>query len=101
MTRTSRFPAVAKRRQPSQLGSAPAAMIVASLFAAAVFFQPTAHATHAECRLPRLQRLSLGHPTAHPRSPSSKRDFGSATTSVRRAVLRGHTALPAARISKN
>ena len=43
MTRTSRFPAVTKRRQPAQLGSAPAAMIVASLFAAAVFFQPTAH----------------------------------------------------------
>ena len=43
-TRTSRFPAVAKRRQPAQLGSAPAAMIVASLFAAAVFFQPPAHA---------------------------------------------------------
>ena len=45
MTRTSRCPAVAKRPQPTQLGSAPVAMIVASLFAAAVFFQPTAHAS--------------------------------------------------------
>ena len=44
-SRTSRFPAaVAKRRQPAQLGSAPAAMIFGSLLAAAVFFQPTAHA---------------------------------------------------------
>lgn len=38
-----RFPAVAKPRQPAQLGSVPAAMIVGSLFAAAVFFQPPAH----------------------------------------------------------
>ena len=42
-SRPSRFPAVAKRRPPAQLGSGPAVMIVASLFAAAVFFQPSAH----------------------------------------------------------
>jgi hypothetical protein len=42
-SRPSRFPAAAKRRQPAQLGSGPVAMIVASLFAAAVFFQPPAH----------------------------------------------------------
>jgi hypothetical protein len=43
-SRTSRFPVVSKRRRPAQLGSAPAAMIFASLLAAAVFFQPSAHA---------------------------------------------------------
>jgi hypothetical protein len=43
-TRTSRFPAVAKRRQPAQLGSAPAAMILGSLLvAAALSFQSPAH----------------------------------------------------------
>ena len=41
--RTSRFPVVSKRRRPAQLGSAPVAMIFASLIAAAVFFQPSAH----------------------------------------------------------
>ena len=45
-TRTSRFPAVAKRRQPSQLGSAPAAMILGSLLVAAtIAFQSPAYAT--------------------------------------------------------
>ena len=43
-TRTSRFPVVSKRRRPAQLGSAPAAMIFASLLAVAAFFQPSAHA---------------------------------------------------------
>jgi hypothetical protein len=43
-SRPSRFPAAAKRRQPAQLGSGPAVLIVGSLlFAAAVFFQPSAH----------------------------------------------------------
>jgi hypothetical protein len=42
-SRPSRFPAAAQRRQPAQLGSGLVAMIVASLFAAAVFFQPPAH----------------------------------------------------------
>ncbi len=46
MTRTSRFPAVAKRRQPEQLGSGPAAIIIGSLLlAAAVSFQSPAHST--------------------------------------------------------
>lgn len=45
MTRTSRFPAVAKRRQPAQLGSAPAAMILGSLLVAAIYFQSPAHST--------------------------------------------------------
>ena len=39
-SRPSRFPAAAKRRQPAQLGSGLVTMIVASLFASAVFFQP-------------------------------------------------------------
>ena len=42
-SRPSRFPAAAKRRQPAQLGSGLVTMIVASLFAAAVFCQPPAH----------------------------------------------------------
>ena len=42
-SRPSRFPAAAKRRQPAQLGSGLVAMIVASLCAAVVFFQPPAH----------------------------------------------------------
>jgi hypothetical protein len=46
MKTTSRYPAVAKRRQPEQLGSGPAVLIVGSLlFAAAVFFQSPAHST--------------------------------------------------------
>ena len=46
MTRTSRFPAVAKRRQPDQSGSGPAAIIIGSLLvAAAVSFQSLAHST--------------------------------------------------------
>jgi len=46
MTRTSRFPVVAKRPQPAQRGSAPAAMILGSLLvAAAVYFQSPAHST--------------------------------------------------------
>ena len=45
-SRTSRFPAVAKRPQPAQLGAAPAAMILGSLLvAAAVYFQSPAHST--------------------------------------------------------
>ena len=45
-TRTSRFPVVTKRRQPAQLGSAPAAMILGSLLVAAtVYFQSPAHST--------------------------------------------------------
>ena len=46
-SRPSRFPAAAKRRRPAKLGSGPVAMIVASLFAAAVFFQPPAHSAGA------------------------------------------------------
>ena len=46
MKTTSRYPAVAKRRQPEQLGSGPAVMIAGSLlFAATVFFQSPAHST--------------------------------------------------------
>ena len=46
MKTTSRYPAVAKRRQPEQLGSGPAVLIVGSLlFAAAVFFQSPARST--------------------------------------------------------
>ena len=45
-TRTSRFPAAAKRRQPAQLGSAPASMILGALFVAvAISFQSPAHST--------------------------------------------------------
>ena len=45
-TRTSRFPAAAKRRQPAQLGSAPASMILGSLLVAAtIYFQTPAHST--------------------------------------------------------
>ena len=46
-SRPSRFPAIVKRRQPAQLGSGPVAMLVASLIAAAVFFQPPAHSAEA------------------------------------------------------
>ena len=46
-SRPSRFPAAAKRRCPAQLGSGLVTMIVASLFAAAVFFQPPAHSAGA------------------------------------------------------
>lgn len=42
-SRPSRLTAVAKRRQPAQIGWGPAAMIGGSLLAAAVFFQPPAH----------------------------------------------------------
>ena len=42
-SRPSRFPATVKRRQPAQHGSGPVAMILGSLFAAAMFFQPPAH----------------------------------------------------------
>ena len=46
MKTTSRYPAVAKRRQPAQLGSGPAVMIAGSLlFAVTVFFQSPAHST--------------------------------------------------------
>ena len=46
MKTTSRYPAVAKRRQPEQFGSGPAVLIVGSLlFAAAVFFQSPARST--------------------------------------------------------
>ena len=46
MKTTSRYPAVAKRRQPEQVGSGPAVLIVGSLlFAAAVFFQSPARST--------------------------------------------------------
>ena len=46
MTRTSRFPVAAKRRQPEQLGSGSAAILIGSLLvAAAVFFQSPAHST--------------------------------------------------------
>jgi hypothetical protein len=44
MKTTSRYPAVAKRRQPAQLGSGPAVLIAGSLlFAVTVFFQSPAH----------------------------------------------------------
>ena len=46
MKTTSRYPAVAKRRQPAQLGSGPAVMIAGSLlFAVTVFFQSPARST--------------------------------------------------------
>jgi hypothetical protein len=46
MKTTSRYPAVAKRRQPEQFGSGSAVLIVGSLlFAAAVFFQSPARST--------------------------------------------------------
>ena len=46
MKTTSRYPAVAKRRQPEQFGSGPAVLIVGSLlFAVAVFFQSPARST--------------------------------------------------------
>ena len=45
-SRTSRFPAAVKRRQPAQLGSAPVAMIFGSLLvAAAISFQSPANST--------------------------------------------------------
>ena len=46
MTRTSRFPVVAKRRQPEQLRSGPAAILIGSLLvAAALSLQSPAHST--------------------------------------------------------
>ena len=46
MKTTSRYPAVAKRRQPEQFGSGPAVLIIGSLlFAAGVFFQSPARST--------------------------------------------------------
>ena len=101
-SRPSRFPAAAKRRQPAQLGSGPVAMLVASLIAAAVFFQPPAYSAeatfapvHGEAAIcaPRL--------TAQPRSPSSKSNSGSATTSAPHEVSKDPTPLPAVRILRD
>ena len=52
-TRTSRFPAAVKRRQPAQLGSAPVAMILGSLLVAAtIYFQSPAHSTPLDVGTP-------------------------------------------------
>jgi len=52
-TRTSRFPASAKRRQPAQLGSAPASMILGSLLVAAtIYFQSPAYSTPLDVGTP-------------------------------------------------
>ena len=65
-TRTSRFPAVAKRRQPAQLGSAPASMIVASLLvAAAVAFQSPAHSTPLDVGTPAEAAAALAATKGH------------------------------------
>ena len=69
MTRTSRFPAVTKRRQPAQLGSAPAAMILGSLLVAAtVAFQSPAHSTPLDVGTPAEAAAALaaikGHDSA-------------------------------------
>ena len=69
MKTTSRYPAVAKRRQPAQLGSGPAVLIVGSLlFAAAVFFQSPARSTPLDVGTPAEAAAALaatkGHGTA-------------------------------------
>ncbi|MGZ9057843.1 MAG: hypothetical protein ACXW14_01220 [Burkholderiaceae bacterium] len=69
MTRTSRFPAVAKRRQPEQPGSGPAAILVVSLLvAAAVSFHSPAHSTPLDVGTPAEAAAALaatkGHGTA-------------------------------------
>jgi len=68
-SRTSRFPVVAKRRRPAQLGSAPAAMIFGSLLvAAAIAFQSPAYATPPDVGTPAEAAAALaaikGHDSA-------------------------------------
>ena len=66
MTRTSRFPAVAIRRQPAQLGSARAAMIVGSLLVtAAACFQSPAHSTPLDVGTPAEAAATLAATKAH------------------------------------
>ncbi len=66
MTRTSRFPVVAKPRQPAQFGSAPAAMIFGSLLVAAaiVFQSPALRRRPTWVPLPKLQ-LALAATKGH------------------------------------
>ncbi|MGZ8992611.1 MAG: hypothetical protein ACXW16_01210 [Burkholderiaceae bacterium] len=66
MTRTSRFPAVAKRRQPEQLGSGRAALIIGSLLvAAAVSFQSPAHSTPLDVGTPAEAAAALAATNGH------------------------------------
>ena len=65
-TRTSRFPAVSKRRQPAQLGSAPAAMIVGALLvAAAISFTSPAHSTPLDVGTPAEASAALAATKGH------------------------------------
>ena len=63
-SRPSRFPAVAQRRQPAQLGSGPAAIIVGSLFVAAMFFQQPAHSETPTAEATAARSSSDGHASA-------------------------------------
>ena len=68
-TRTSRFPAVTKRRQPLQLGSAPAAMILGSLLvAAAIAFQSPANSTPLDVGTPAEAAAALAASKEHDRA---------------------------------
>jgi hypothetical protein len=61
MKTTSRYPAVAKRRQPAQLGSGPAVMIAGSLlFAVTVFFQSPAHSAEVTLSATKIAELEKG-----------------------------------------
>jgi hypothetical protein len=65
-TRTSRFPVVAKRRQPSHLGSAPATMILGSLLVAAVVaFQSPAYSTPLDVGTPAEAAAALAAIKGH------------------------------------
>ena len=66
MKTTSRYPAVAKRRQPAQLGSGPAVMIAGSLlFAVTVFFQSPAHSTPLDVGTPAEAAVALAATVGH------------------------------------
>lgn len=66
MTRTSRFPAVVKHRQPEQRGSGPAAIIIGSLLvAAAVSFQSLAHSTPLDVGTPAEVAAALAATKGH------------------------------------
>ena len=65
-TRTSRFPAVAKRRQPAQHGSATASMVLGSLLVAAtVAFQSPAHSTPLDVGTPAEAAAALAATKGH------------------------------------
>ena len=65
-TRTSRFPAAAKRHQPVQLGSTPAALIFVSLLvAAAVSFQSPAYSTPLDVGTPAEAAAALAAVNGH------------------------------------